>query len=619
MELMDCSLFNYLCKMPGYCVPEITARKFTQQIALGLLYMHSKRLAHRDLKPENILMRKKVGSSDEYELKLCDFGFAHGTDALKTQIGTMEYMAPEIMVNPSHGMSYGAEVDLWALGCVVYFMLCGALHVDRYKGRDIMAHVLSQERIELPQSGNFSDAARSFVGKLLTRNPQDRMTFEILRTHPFLAPSMHITLLMSRSEVDASGTTAITIPVVQNIVLESSDFSKNSAGGPAPQQQQQQQLLWSTVTNIFLEKVRVIKGVPREENPRLLIFHDGNVVDFNSPIRFGASDYKTVEAFAVIDSCRPRNVPRGYTQEVPIMDLNKIKEIRRSLGAAYDATNAAREAEIYCRELLAASECYESVLGRWRAIGNATGCIEEVCKKYINLQVVPALQEAIAAISARPDVAKGVIFNIPAPGNAVSVVDKQFNDEWNKFLKSLNECAIEIDNVGKPTSSSSSNIVEGYMSVFSKADERLTKYPMAISDLYTSFFVLWNAMCKMLDSISKIFTLSENALKVKTAGDSTEVIRAFTEYNTTLSAILNDNPSWSAQAFMGQGPAQRSSAGDSLLRGQLDDAFKKLDSAQKKVLELQTENTKLKTKVAALEQLYGQAESYLQDSSKKKL
>ena len=52
---------------------------------------------HRDIKPENLLL------SEEYEVKLADFGLAINTDAQApiSRVGTLDYMAPEVGL-PSH-------------------------------------------------------------------------------------------------------------------------------------------------------------------------------------------------------------------------------------------------------------------------------------------------------------------------------------------------------------------------------------------------------------------------------------------------------------------------------------------------------------------------------------
>lgn len=53
-------------------------------------------IMHRDIKPENLLL------SEEYEVKLADFGLAIDTDAQAplSRVGTLDYMAPEVGLLP---------------------------------------------------------------------------------------------------------------------------------------------------------------------------------------------------------------------------------------------------------------------------------------------------------------------------------------------------------------------------------------------------------------------------------------------------------------------------------------------------------------------------------------
>jgi len=59
--------------------------------------VHRKGMTHRDLKPENLLF------DSDFNLKIADFGFAaplegrDGSHKLRTVLGTLGYMAPEIL------------------------------------------------------------------------------------------------------------------------------------------------------------------------------------------------------------------------------------------------------------------------------------------------------------------------------------------------------------------------------------------------------------------------------------------------------------------------------------------------------------------------------------------
>ena len=79
-------------------------------------YLHSKHIIYRDLKPENLIVNQ-----DGY-LTLVDFGLAKRvTGKTFTYCGTTHYMAPEVIM----GKGYTEAVDFWALGAIIYEMLCG--------------------------------------------------------------------------------------------------------------------------------------------------------------------------------------------------------------------------------------------------------------------------------------------------------------------------------------------------------------------------------------------------------------------------------------------------------------------------------------------------------------
>ncbi|CEF69268.1 Protein kinase domain and Serine/threonine-/dual specificity protein kinase, catalytic domain and Protein kinase-like domain-containing protein [Strongyloides ratti] len=97
---------------------ENCALKLFSQVVDAVEFCHQHKVIHRDIKPENILLWK------EGHAKLSDFGWsACYVSGVKntTLCGTMEYMAPELVVETGH--TY--KVDNWALGVLLYEMTHG--------------------------------------------------------------------------------------------------------------------------------------------------------------------------------------------------------------------------------------------------------------------------------------------------------------------------------------------------------------------------------------------------------------------------------------------------------------------------------------------------------------
>ncbi len=105
-----------------------------RQVCDSLEEAHARGLVHRDIKPANIHLGP-VGSRQDF-VKVLDFGLVKNaaagaarsaaTQSLATTegviIGTPAYMAPEMAL----GGNVDGRADLYALGCVAYYLLTGA-------------------------------------------------------------------------------------------------------------------------------------------------------------------------------------------------------------------------------------------------------------------------------------------------------------------------------------------------------------------------------------------------------------------------------------------------------------------------------------------------------------
>ncbi|KAM3853441.1 ribosomal protein S6 kinase beta-2 isoform 2-T3 [Vipera latastei] len=99
---------------------EDTACFYLSEIILALGHLHFNGIIYRDLKPENIML------NSQGHIKLTDFGLCkesiHDGAVTHTFCGTIEYMAPEILMRSGHNRA----VDWWSLGTLMYDMLTGS-------------------------------------------------------------------------------------------------------------------------------------------------------------------------------------------------------------------------------------------------------------------------------------------------------------------------------------------------------------------------------------------------------------------------------------------------------------------------------------------------------------
>ncbi|KAK9461212.1 calmodulin-binding protein kinase [Lipomyces oligophaga] len=178
-------LFERLCAKGAYF--ESDASKLIYKITSAVSYLHAHGIVHRDLKPENLLFRTK---DDNDDLLIADFGLSKVIDEekfhlLKTTCGTPGYMAPEMIRRTGHGK----EVDIWAIGIISYFLLCGYTPFDRDTPAEEMKAILEGDWGFEPDEywEEVSDVAKDFISACLASDPNERWSATDCLRHPFLA------------------------------------------------------------------------------------------------------------------------------------------------------------------------------------------------------------------------------------------------------------------------------------------------------------------------------------------------------------------------------------------------------------------------------------------------
>ncbi|KAF9882924.1 MAPK protein hog1 [Aspergillus nanangensis] len=185
--------------------PDLT-RYIVYQILRGLKYIHSAGVVHGDLRPSKLLLNK------DCDLKIYGFDLVGDQWPQTTDYhSTKCYRAPEIILAMR---DYGGEVDIFSVGCIFAEMIQGGplfygkdfAHqlglitellgrppewmVDKCKNKyalDVLQSVPARNAQQL--SSVFSHAepeAIGILGKMLTLDPQERITADRALSHPYL-------------------------------------------------------------------------------------------------------------------------------------------------------------------------------------------------------------------------------------------------------------------------------------------------------------------------------------------------------------------------------------------------------------------------------------------------
>ncbi len=170
MELIEGGTLKQILKASGPLSWEETA-ECGRQIASALQHAHNHGIIHRDLKPGNVFL------TEQGRLKLGDFGVArdlrdtHLTDVGLT-VGTYAYMAPELIRGKRETTG---QVDLYALGCLLYEMLTGRTPYVGDNFAQIFEQHLNSTPIPLSELGvECPPAMQQLIAQLLAKSPEDR-------------------------------------------------------------------------------------------------------------------------------------------------------------------------------------------------------------------------------------------------------------------------------------------------------------------------------------------------------------------------------------------------------------------------------------------------------------
>ncbi|MEP7001787.1 MAG: serine/threonine-protein kinase, partial [bacterium] len=160
MEYIEGESLTQWCDARSLAVP--ARLELFRQVCAAVQYAHESLVVHRDLKPANILV------TGDGVVKLLDFGIAtllpsDGDDAPEfpltragTRAFTPDYASPEQLL----GRPIGTRSDVYALGVVLYELLCGARPFElRGKSHSEVERLISQDTPTKPSAALADDRA----------------------------------------------------------------------------------------------------------------------------------------------------------------------------------------------------------------------------------------------------------------------------------------------------------------------------------------------------------------------------------------------------------------------------------------------------------------------------
>jgi eukaryotic-like serine/threonine-protein kinase len=182
MELLDGMDLDTLVRQYGPLPPE-RAVHILRQVCSSLQDAHVNGLVHRDIKPANVVV-SRAGTTFDFA-KVLDFGLVKLDSARKAEDdvklttessagGTSAFMAPEMVLGLA---DTDHRVDLYALGCVAYWLLTGKLIFEGKSAVEVMfhhAHTPARRlstRTELPIPVPLEDLVMECLEKDPSRRP----------------------------------------------------------------------------------------------------------------------------------------------------------------------------------------------------------------------------------------------------------------------------------------------------------------------------------------------------------------------------------------------------------------------------------------------------------------
>ena len=180
-------LYSYV----GDGLPVHVASHYFNQLRDALCYCHALGISHRDLKPENLLL------THEWVLKLCDFGLSTQKTESTSWCGTIDYIAPEIVLKRVYNPMLA---DTWSFGIMLFVMLSSKYPYASTKLSDSDYYFIHSENwtgFWNAYDYGLDIKTRQFLQKIIVSDPLHRLSMTQLEDD-WLKPSNVIDYMNSK-------------------------------------------------------------------------------------------------------------------------------------------------------------------------------------------------------------------------------------------------------------------------------------------------------------------------------------------------------------------------------------------------------------------------------------
>jgi PAS domain S-box-containing protein len=215
MDYCVSDLYSFMHKQPSQRFSEKQCKHYASQILLGIQYLHLNGYIYRDLKPDNILVKP------DGNLILTDFDLSYiascdpkinqiqdnnnepnsvsrinpNGDVLEllfepknvrtnSFVGTVEYIAPEII----NGAGHGPSVDWWSFGILLYELIYGRTPFVS-PNRNKTFEYITKRKLEFPIRPRISNELKDLITNLLHKDVKKRIGYsggaEEIKLHDF--------------------------------------------------------------------------------------------------------------------------------------------------------------------------------------------------------------------------------------------------------------------------------------------------------------------------------------------------------------------------------------------------------------------------------------------------